>query len=171
MKITRKLTLAIALTVLGASSASAQTYKKGDKLVNAGLGIGGGFGIPIGVSYEHGFTDRISGGGYLGYAGKNESFGDSGKWKYTYVLAAARVSYHFRIKDEKFDPYLGAILGYNIASVKWQGEEAAPASASAGEVIFGGHLGARYWLAEKIGIFGELGYGVGLLNLGVAFKL
>ncbi|WP_288882159.1 hypothetical protein [Pedobacter panaciterrae] len=62
-------------------------------------------------------------------------------------------------------------MGYNIASVKWQGEEAAPASASAGEVIFGGHLGARYWLAEKIGIFGELGYGVGLLNLGVAFKL
>lgn len=171
MKITRKLTIAIALAVLGALPASAQTYKKGGKLVNAGLGIGGGFGIPIGVSYEHGFTDRISGGAYLGYAGKSESLGDWGKWKYTYVLAAARASYHFKVNDEKFDPYLGAILGYNIASVKWKGEEAAPASSSAGEVIFGGHIGARYWLAEKVGIFGELGYGVGVLNLGVAFKL
>ena len=165
----KKIALVVILTGFGMASSFAQTYSKGDNLVNAGIGIGGGFGTPIGLSYEHGFTDKISGGAYAAYASKTTPTG-FGDFKYTYILTAARASYHFDLGVDKLDPYLGVILGYNIASAKWTGAGAMPAN-SAGGVIYGGHAGARYFFSEKIGIFAEAGYGVGNLNVGLTFKL
>jgi hypothetical protein len=82
-------------------------------------------------------------------------------------------SYHFSTSD-KLDPYVGAIIGYNIASVTAE----KPAGyvgpdlpeASAGGFIIGGHLGARYMFTDKLGAFGELGYGIAYLQLGVTAK-
>ena len=164
--------LAFSLLVAGCSVtiASAQNYKKGDNLLNIGAGFGGGFGTPIGLSFEHGFSDKISGGAYVSYSSKKEPLGAWGDYKYSYILAAARASYHFSFGGDKLDPYIGAILGYNVASAKWSGSGTAPASASAGGVLYGGHAGARYFFSEKIGIFAEVGYGVGNLNAGVTFK-
>ncbi|RZK37890.1 MAG: hypothetical protein EOO90_24055 [Pedobacter sp.] len=165
----KKLTLILVLVGLGVSASFAQTYSKGDNLLNVGVGVGGGFGTPMGISFEHGFTDKISGGAYAAYASKTTPTG-FGDFKYTYILTAARASYHFDFGVENLDPYLGVILGYNIASAKWNGTGAMPAS-SAGGVIYGGHAGARYFFSEKIGVFGEAGYGVGNLNIGLTFKL
>lgn len=167
----KKLTLGLLIAGCCATAAMAQTYQKGDNLLNVGIGLGGGFGTPIGLSFEHGFTDKISGGAYVSYSSKKENLGGWGDYKYTYILTAARASYHFDFGVEKLDPYLGAILGYNVASAKWTGTGASPAAASAGGVIYGGHAGARYFFSEKIGAFAEVGYGVGNLNVGIAFKL
>lgn len=165
----KKMALILIVMGLGITSSFAQTYSKGDNLVNAGIGLGGGFGTPIGLSFEHGFTDKISGGAYAAYASKTTPTG-FGDFKYTYILTAARASYHFDLGVEKLDTYLGVILGYNIASAKWTGGGAMPV-ASAGGVIYGGHAGARYFFSEKIGVFAEAGYGVGNLNVGLTFKL
>ncbi len=165
----KKLALTLLVTGLGVTFSFAQTYSKGDNLLNAGIGLGGGFGTPIGLSFEHGFSDKISAGAYAAYASKTVPTG-FGDFKYTYILTAARASYHFDFGVENLDPYLGAILGYNIASAKWTGGGAMPAS-SAGGVIYGGHAGARYFFSEKIGLFAEAGYGVGSLNVGLTFKL
>lgn len=146
----------------------AQSYNQGDKLLNVGVGVGGGFGTPIGLSFEYGFTDKISGGAYAAYASKTVPTG-FGDFNYTYILTAARASYHFDLGVDNLDTYVGAILGYNIASAKWKGAGAMPAN-SAGGVIYGGHAGARYFFSEKIGAFAEAGYGVGSLNVGLAFK-
>jgi len=165
--------LAFSLLVAGCSVtiASAQNYKKGDNLLNIGAGFGGGFGTPIGLSFEHGFSDKISGGVYVAYASKTEALPYVGDYKWTYILTAARASYHFSFGGEKLDPYLGAMLGYNIASGKWASSSSIPYSgASAGGFIWGGHAGARYLFSEKIGVFAEVGYGVGNLNAGVTFK-
>ena len=164
----KKLVLILLLTGAGISSSFAQAYQKGDNMLNVGIGLGGGFGTPIGLSFEHGFSDKISGGAYAAYASKTTPTG-FGDFKYTYILTAARASYHFDFGVEKLDPYLGVILGYNIASAKWTGTGAVPAS-SAGGFIYGGHAGARYYLSDSIGIFAEAGYGVGNLNAGIAFK-
>jgi len=157
--------------LLGSNNSFAQSFKQGDKLLNAGVGIGGGLGIPVGVSYEHAVSDRISVGGYLAYARKKESYNEYGEWKYSYVLAAARGSYHLKVNSERFDPYGGAMLGYNVASVKWSGDGSEPVSASAGGFMWGVHIGTRYWASQKVGAFAELGYGATVLNVGVAFKL
>lgn len=170
MKLTLKTVVAVLLlTGAGISSAFAQAYSKGDNLLNIGVGLGGGFGTPIGLSFEHGFSDQISGGAYVAYANKKVPTG-MGDFKYTYILTAARASYHFDLSVENLDVYLGAIFGYNIASAKWTGTGAVP-GASAGGLIYGGHAGARYFFSEKIGLFAEAGYGVGSLNVGLAFKL
>lgn len=167
----KKLFLGLLVAGLTTTAVQAQEYKKGDNLLNIGIGLGGGFGTPIGLSFEHGFSDKISGGAYVAYASRTEPLGAWGDYKYTYILTAARASYHFDFGVEKLDPYLGAILGYNIASAKWSGTGASPATASAGGVIYGGHAGARYFFSEKIGAFAEVGYGIGNLNVGIAFKL
>lgn len=165
----KKLLLVAIISLFSAAGVMAQAYSQGDKLLNVGIGVGGGFGTPIGLSYEHGFTDKISAGAYVAYANKNVPTG-FGDYKYTYILTAARGSYHFDLGVENLDTYIGALLGYNIASAKWTGTGPGNA-ASAGGVIYGGHVGARYFFSEKIGVFAEGGYGVGSLNVGIAFKL
>ncbi|CDS93047.1 conserved exported hypothetical protein [Sphingobacterium sp. PM2-P1-29] len=162
---------AMMVLLLGSTHSFAQSFKKGDGLINVGVGLGGGLGIPVGVSYEHAVSDRISAGGYLAYAREKENWNGYGEWKYSYILAAARGSYHFRVSSERFDPYAGAMLGYNVASVKWDGEGSEPVSASAGGMMWGLHVGARYWASEKVGAFAEVGYGAAILNIGVAFRL
>lgn len=181
-----KLTLMASLLIMSMSNTEAQVYEKGSSQLNAGIGLGStltGSGFkstipPIGVSFEYGFHDKISVGAYAGYAGaSNEitSFGGTWKFNYSYIVIGARGSYHFDFLDtDKFDPYAGVIIGYNIASssVEKPSGYTGPdiTAASAGGVIIGGHLGMRYHFNEKIGVFGELGYGIAFLQLGVTAK-
>jgi hypothetical protein len=47
---------------------------------------------------------------------------------------------------------------------------ARPITASYGGLILGGQLGARYYFNPSVAVFGEVGYGIGYLTLGVAKK-
>ena len=95
------------------------------------------------------------------------------EFNYSYIIVGTRGSYHFTLSD-KFDTYAGAMLGYNQASVSvtkpegYKGPDLA--TAEAGGMIWGGHVGARYMVTEKLGTFGELGYGIAWLNLGLTAK-
>ena len=182
MKKTIKSLVAVCmLTAVCAMTSYGQNYQKGDKLLNVGIGLGGGVapsgakGIPpVGLSFEVGATDKISVGGYAGYSSAKQTIaGWGGNWEYSYqyILVGARGSYHFDFGVDKLDPYVGAVLGYNIASAKVTGAPAGTPTASAGGFLWGGHAGARYMFSEKIGAFGELGYGISYLTVGLAFKL
>lgn len=167
----KNITLILLICMMYAMDSCSQSFPKGEKTVNIGIGIGGGIGFPVGISYEQAITDRISVGGYLAYAQEKETYGGIGDWKYTYILAAARGSYHLKVNSDKFDPYGGLMLGYNIASVKWNGSGAEPVSSSAGGVLWGIHIGSKYWFTDKIGAFAELGYGASVLSAGLSFRL
>ncbi len=164
--------LALALFLCN-TQAFGQAYEQGDKLLNIGVGLGSQFMAagakgtpPVGLSLEFGITDKISVGGYAGYAGSKveTGFGDR---KYTYILVGGRGSYHFDFGVENLDPYAGLMLGYNIASVS---TDSNMPTASAGGFLWGAHAGARYFFGPKFGVFAELGYGIAWLNAGVAFK-
>ena len=136
-----------------------QAYKKGDNLVNLGIGVANTYGTAFGASFEHGFTDNISAGGSVDFL-KYSYAGFSGP---TWLYFAARGSYHageLLKAGDKLDPYIGAGLGY----------------LSAGDVAgFGGifpqiHIGARYYFSEKVGAFAEAGAGSAALKLGVTLK-
>lgn len=168
-KLTQKLLLAVfAFATLGLTSASAQVYQKGDNLLNLGIGLGGGFGTPMGASFEHGFTDKISGGAMVTYSGTSSAY-PGGDIKYTYIIAGARASYHLDFGVENLDPYIGAMLGYNVATVSTPSGYAGP-KLTAGGVAYGGHVGARYYFTEKVGGFAEVGYGVANLTVGLSLK-
>lgn len=181
-----KTTLVAALFATTSLTSTAQVYEEGSKILNVGFGLGStitGSGFkstipPIGASFEYGIKEKISVGGYVGYAGasyEQATFGGTWKWNYSYIIVGARGSYHFDFLDtDKFDPYVGVMLGYNAASVKvekpagYTGPDIT--AASAGGIIYGGHAGIRYLFTEKIGAFAELGYGIAFLQLGVTAK-
>ena len=133
------------------------------------LGVGGGGlsgagAIPIAVEYNfHNFTPKIQGGVYGAFATTSaDAFG--GKWNYTFIVLAGQANYHF-YPGEKFDPFAGVLLGYNIGSSKWDGS-GSPASSSVGGVFWSGQLGANYWFSPKwagqirLGYFPYLSVGV-----------
>lgn len=159
-KTTQKFLIAMfAIVTLGLTTASAQVYQKGDNLLNLGVGVGGGFGTPIGASYEYGFTEKISGGVIATYSSQ-----DLMGYKITYLIAGARASYHHDFGIENLDTYAGVLLGYNKVSF----DSGYVGSGSA--VVYGGHVGARYYFTPKLGAFAEAGYGAANLTVGLALK-
>ena len=151
----------LAVLLMTSFNCFSQAYKQGDNLLNVTIGVGNGFGgLGFGGSFEHGFTDAISAGGSFDYLGLGSSYGSGGL-----MYIAARGSYHFGelLKTgEKLDPYAGLGLGY----LSWPGTGVGGLSG----VFFGGHVGARYWFAEKLGGVAEVGFGSAALKLGVALK-
>lgn len=149
---------------------------KGTNFVNAGIGLGtfglsGTGGLPITASFEHGFTDKISAGGYVGFVQRKFAH----DWKYTYFVIGARGSYHFnellKVENEKLDVYGGASLYYRGYKLKYGDDEISELyDASGGTVGLALHAAARYMFKENIGGYAELGYGVSPLQLGVTFK-
>ncbi len=171
------LTLAFAfLATATFTSVFAQSYQKGDNLLSAGLGLGAytAGGIPIGISYERGITDEISVGGSVDYARYGYRSGGY-KWNYTFIYVGARGSYHFgnllNLGNDKIDPYAGISLGFRSASYHdntgYNGDYYSPYGSG---VFLGIHIGGRYMFSEKFGAYGEVGYGVAALKLGVTAK-
>ncbi|MBK6948331.1 MAG: outer membrane beta-barrel protein [Haliscomenobacter sp.] len=163
------------------SQATFAQHAKGDFNLNIGIGLLPVFGTgnavlpPIGASGEYGITDDISVGGYLAFATYKEDFEFfNGKWKYSYIIIGPRASYHLgNVLDlpDAWDPYAGAFLGYTIGSSKWDGDGTVPTSTSIGGFGWSGHLGTRYQVSDNLRLFGELGYGISVLQLGISLKL
>ncbi|WP_395053412.1 hypothetical protein [Flavobacterium sp.] len=147
---------------------NAQSFTEGTKVAQVGIGLGSDFGTPIGASFEYGISETFGVGAYIGYASKTYPvFTDS--YKVTSTLFGARGNYHFYTED-KIDVYGGAILGYNSASAKWEGNNNSPILATYGGVVYGGVVGGRYYFTESIGAFAEAGYGIGYLTVGIVAK-
>jgi hypothetical protein len=162
--------LAIGIVAFSSETSKAQEYEQGATVAHLGVGLGGGFGLPISVSADYGWKEKISLGGIVGFSTTNEDLGFF-KVNYTYIFVAARAAYHFDLGVDKLDPYAGALLGYNVASVGFEPDPGPPFNdISAGGVVYGGFLGARYGLTDKIGAFGEVGYGMGSITLGLTYK-
>jgi hypothetical protein len=173
----KKLILLGTITLLVSFAAQAQ-YKKGDFLLNAGIGLGYYYagGTSLLVSGEYAFMDKLTIGPYLAYTNWNYSYGFGYKFKYNFIDVGVRGAYHFSemfgITNEKLDIYGGAFLGYVVSSYSQSGTSSFPTYSDSygGAVRTGIFAGARYYFAEKVAGYGELGYGISPLAIGVTFK-
>ncbi len=162
--------------VFSASFASGQArYDKGDFLLNAGIGLGYYYagGVPLLVSGEWAVSDVITVGPYLGYTAYRYNYGTGARFKYTFLDIGVKGSYHFselfEIREEKLDIYGGLFLGVLVSS--YSGDSFTGFSDPySGGVRLGLHVGARYFFNERVAGFGEVGYGIAPLSLGVTFK-
>lgn len=146
------------------------------KYLNAGIGLAAyyGGGLPLGASFEVEIKKNVSVGGSVDYLRYGYNSGGY-KWNYTFIYAGARGSYHLGealgVGNDKFDPYVGATLGFRHASYKdnygYNDYYSSPYNSG---LFLGVHLGSRYLFSEKIGGFAEVGYGVSALRLGVTAK-
>lgn len=137
-------------------------------VLQAQLGLGGGFGLPISVVYEKAINEKMGVGGMLGYG--RYSTGITGfNYSVNNILIGGRFHYHLYTTD-KIDVYGAANLGYNVASASYPSSWTLP-KAKVGGVYWGINAGGRYYFSEKLAAVAELGYGISYLNLGVAMKL
>ena len=176
----KKVLLTLLVALACSLTASAQdVFVKGDKVFHAGLGFGSYLGEtgassltpPVLVSGEYGITDALLSngkgyvglGGYLAYSADEYKFSGY-KYKCTNVIVGARGAFHYQFVD-KLDTYAGVMLGYNAASIDDKNLDL-----SYGGFTHSSFVGARYYFTDKIGAFGEIGYGIAALELGVAIK-
>lgn len=187
---------AVSIGNVQAQNKTEAVYHKGTNFISAGYGIGniwrrlfvettnfpgGRYKItskgPFCLTYEHGFSDRISGGLILGYTGINRYFYYStytNSEKFSNFSALARANYHFG-KLDKFDPYAGIGLGYY--KFKYSSNDGSGNSAPLDPVnipaSFGYTVqaGAKYYFARSFAAFAEIGYLAGsFAQVGITVK-
>jgi len=140
-------------------------YEVGKNTAGAFIGVGGGGlsgtgGIPVGIEYNFlNFEKNIQVGAFAAYSSTSEDFA-VGKWKYSNIIIAAQANYHF-LPGNKFDPFAGIALGYDIASSSTEfnpGYSSWNASASAGGFVWSAQVGCNYWFSPKFAAQIRLGY-------------
>ena len=165
--------------LLTATSSQAQAWKHGKKALYS-VGLGGAQGILVGSSGGFGAISLISPialslnvsgeygvGKFIGIGwqtGLNTYFGFGTALE---IPLAGKVNVHLMdafnasIKD-KLDVYAGFGLGGGpVFDVSGGGVY--------GVIHVGPQLGARYWVSDKVAVFGEFGWGNTFANFGVTF--
>ncbi|MEJ7625432.1 MAG: OmpW family outer membrane protein [Ferruginibacter sp.] len=172
-------------------SQSEKAFSKGNSVISAGVGIGNiwktflknAFTYPPGtynvktrgtytLVYEYGFSNRISGGLALGYSdvyGKFDGYGEKFTETLTNYSLLVRSNYHFG-KIPKFDPYIGAGLGYYRFKY-YNNKPGIVNSKVPGSFGYSAQLGAHYYFSRHLGAYAEVGYvGGSIGQLGVTYK-
>jgi hypothetical protein len=172
-----------AFCILFFSSISLAQFEVGKHHAGPSLSIGfGGWGLGFGADYEYGMSLKdigVDAPGILGVGGifryynwSEDWFG--GSWSYTDIIIGAQGNYHFKLDNNKIDPWLGLVLGFDIATSSWSGPSGIgdDHSASTGGLFFNGNAGVRYWFSPTMAGRVTFGFGnlVSSLILGVDFK-
>ena len=171
-------------------------FDEGDNVLGVGVGILGGYSVgwsgagvtqspALNVHFDHGMGDLGPGtwglGGYVGY--KTLSYTSkyiyyNYDYSYTYLVVGARGTWHYNEwhGNNKLDTYGGIMLAYRSVSFDDKTDYGAYGNLSAysysgSGIGFSGFLGARYYFTDNIGAYGELGYGLTVLQVGLSVKL
>lgn len=176
------LSLVCAVGLCLAQTDSFAQYRKGDVIINPGVGLGywygsGGYGnFAAGISVNAEFScilDEIAIGPYLAVTRRSYDYG-TGDYSYTFIDFGARGSYHFgkllKVPTDKFDPYAGVFLGFVATSDNYDGNNNYYSSYG-GRLQGGAYAGARWYFTERFGAFGEVGVGMYPIFLGLTFKV
>ena len=168
----------------GILNAQESTFAKDDMVINAGVGFGWysyGFGaksIPaISLSLEKGIKEidfgTLSVGGIVGFKRASYSWNSAyDDYAWTDIIVAARGAIHANILEvENLDTYGGVALGLRFQSFSTYDYNYEKVRNTNTNVLFAVYVGGRYYFNEKFAAFGELGYGLGYLTLGVSYKL
>jgi hypothetical protein len=188
----KKLLLVLLVVVFSMTQLKAQAFKNGDLVGNLGVGFGwygygyGATSLPaFSLSLEKGIKDLenigpLSIGGIVGFKHAsyawNSAYSDYG---WNDIIIAARGAIHYDLfKVSKLDTYGGVALGVRIessTSYDWVSpfgpNDYKKVTGSFTHGLFALYVGGRYYFSDKLAAFGELGYGLGYLTLGLSFKL
>ncbi|HLO61124.1 MAG TPA: hypothetical protein VK179_20405 [Bacteroidales bacterium] len=185
-RILKVITLGLALALISPTVMQAQLFDKGDMVISAGIGLGNSI-FPLGSLYsttlppiwiagdyclrEDLGPGNLGVGGILGYS--TVKWGNSAGYKYTGFIIALRGTYHFTDLVDKLDLYGGIDIGGKIINEKvYGGYDPGVYSYSVlgSGVLVEPFAGARYYFTDNVAANAELGYGIAILKLGIAFK-
>ncbi len=154
----------------------AQSFSSGPVYAGPRIWIGNLNGATsIGVQAERGFTQPGKyGPGIISFgAGIDHYSWDwnyvGGKYDYSVTPIEVFSNYHFRIGTQpRLDPYAGLALVYSVVSASYSGAGIASTSSSSSDIA--GHVGARYFLSDKVAVQAQLGFGYGTMSLGATWR-
>lgn len=168
-------------SIVGTSAAQAQGgIALGYTDVGAVVGLGGlgGASIAFGGRFERIFKALPDmGDGLLGiqvgvdwWSWNYDYFGGNNT-SVSYIPIGVTANYHFKMENRKFDPFVGAGLGYQIvnASCVYQGVDYCGSYSS--EIYFIVKGGIRYFMNPSTALYADVGAGAATLNVGAMFRL
>lgn len=130
---------------------------------------------PISLRFESAVSDNISFGGFLGYSKEKITVtdvtnpGNINGFDYSFTVVGGRLGIHFPLKSKKLDPYAAALLGYTMTKGTPFGENNY-FDEPKGMLAYGAHFGANYYMNPGFALFGEVGYGFAVANLGLTLR-
>ncbi len=158
------------LVLLSANTAEAQ-FVNGSFYVGPEIGVPSyGTGAAAGLLAEFPLTDAKSFGPgilALGIRGDYWTTKDP-NYLYHFLAISAMANYHFPLDKGKFDPFIGAGLGYDIVGTTQTGT--APVSYKS-RPFFTAQVGSRYFLTSRFDFRAQVGFGDCYLALGFDFRL
>lgn len=185
-------------TLTSVNAQNNQVYKKGNFNTSIGIGLLPTYFadnatvnmMPVNIKIGYNIKDHFNVNLYTGFSSSTSKVvkdfeGNSRNYKNNFLMVGLRSELH-AVKSEKFDIYGGFMLGYNKAfiteTIYEKGDTEStidvPSTSkptnfkpSGSKVLFSGFIGATYFVKPKLGIYAEVGYGVSLVNVGIAFKL
>lgn len=156
------------------NNAIGQEYAKGTSVLNVGLGVGGFNGPSLSASFEVGAFPIgddfgvIGLGALAGFRTYTQLFSGTSDYRYNTLAFGPRGTFHFTvIPVEKLDVYAAVQILLRHHSVKFDGQTIGDSDLDLGSNFV---AGARYYFAEKMSVFGEVGYGLSYLTAGISFK-
>jgi hypothetical protein len=179
------LILAIAIFESNVTINAQGSFKNGDLVGNLGIGFGWyGYSFlganvtslpAFSLSLEKGIKDNfLFDGGVLSIGGifgiKHASWSDYGyNGSYNDIIIGARGAIHYDLfKVNKLDTYGGLAVGARIHNEKFPYSQYVLNNYA--NVLFALYIGGRYYFSDNFAAFGELGYGLGYLTLGISYK-
>jgi hypothetical protein len=161
-----------------ASTPSGNPFEVGERVVFAAIGLGSVYGVygnqsipPLSVGVDYAYQNMLTIGGVFGYSQSTWGY-LANDIRYSYMTIAARGTFHPTMflgnLSIPLDPYGAATVGYNIVSVS------SSYTGYAGGVSYpmvGLSIGTRYWFTSNLAAQVEIGFGLGLLNLGISYKI
>ena len=170
-------TTAVMITILSTSYSYSQ-YDLNKSYLGPTIGLSFlGSTFQIGANYEYSMGlenfGNVGIGGVFKYWNYSENYFE-GEWSYTDILVGVQGNYHFKVNNDKLDPWAGLVLAYDGGSVKWGGPFATYATPTYGGFFLGAQGGLRYWISPTVALVGRIGFGTlsyGALEVGADFKL
>ena len=189
--------LALSLALLTTQTLYAQAsvdeveFKKGDVEIGLGLGIMPTFVsqnattriLPLSLMVSYRIKQFVSLGAYAGFSSTNgydtpnifdEIPTEGPVLRNDFYIVGLRAEGHFN--RERTDFYGGAMISYNYSDISTELEpgdkmpENIEIETDNGGIKYSGYVGMKYMMTKHLGLFGEVGYGASLINLGVTSK-
>lgn len=149
------------------STAPSAAVNIGDVYVGPSVGFWHKIGFSVGgekiMLKVEDWSGIIGFGAEIGYSSFDENYGyygyDNWYWSYTYVPVFLFASYHYQMKDKRFDPYARLGFGYVYVSWKWHGDEDWGHGYGPNDsyLTIAGQVGIRYALSDKMALRAALG--------------
>ncbi|GJM34434.1 MAG: hypothetical protein DHS20C18_34350 [Saprospiraceae bacterium] len=184
--------LLFSANLINAQSKEIRAVKKGDLQLSAGIGIiptyaadGGHINVPpVSAKLTYQLSEKFSLGAYAAFSSTtsqqlNYPDGSTRVYDSKQLIFGTRAAAHIN-RFKNWDVYGGLMLGYSIPTVDQitqypienDRDDELPSFSRPAEskFLYSGFIGATYFFSPQLGVYGEVGYGISLLNLGVNYK-